>query len=390
MQLYGVVWSEGKAKTDVPGIHRVTQLNIPKLGTVMCRISSGFMNCIHKTRCGKWNGCLPFINASLKWLRLHWRFLHHALSFNLKQGLYTFERRASVALSSLKSSLQIRFIPCSNTIDAGYTTPERRFKACTQTLKTLDLAVVNFELHPSSLYPQAWFWHSNQVTVDSWRVHPLKQLWALASGICKIPTILTSLILAFQPSYSWQLKSPPTQATLSIGIWHVQNPHNPCPVIEPVIQSSQRDELHLWAPLVSHQGLWKMWYAVGSGHSTTCSTQKRLQTRTCHSFEHINLHRDRHHVLTGDRGYSLRFSSNLKTKQARYSPRKGGLIQSSTVPHCSGTTQHSLCTTCARHWVGHFPFSSNNLKPLETSRELLMPSVLEYPALIEPHMSSLG
>jgi len=101
--------------------------------------------------------------------------------------------------------------------------------------------------------------------------------------------------------------------------------------------------------LVSHQGLWKMWYAVGSGHSTTCSTQKRLQTRTCHSFEHINLHRDRHPVLTGDRGYSLRFSSNLKTKQARYSPRKGGLIQSSTVPHCSGTTQHWLCTTCARH-----------------------------------------
>jgi len=76
---------------------------------------------------------------------------HH----DLKQGLYTFERRASVALSSLKSSLQIRFIPCSNTIDAGYTTPDRRFKACTQTLKTLDLAVVNLELHPSSLYPQA-------------------------------------------------------------------------------------------------------------------------------------------------------------------------------------------------------------------------------------------
>jgi len=49
----------------------------------------------------------------------------HALSFNLKQALYTFERRASVALSSLKSSLQLRILPRSNTVDARYTTPER-------------------------------------------------------------------------------------------------------------------------------------------------------------------------------------------------------------------------------------------------------------------------
>ena len=54
-----------------------------------------------------------------------------------------------------KRSIDIRFIPCSNTIAARYTTPDRRFKACTQTPKTLDFAVVNFELHPSSLYPQA-------------------------------------------------------------------------------------------------------------------------------------------------------------------------------------------------------------------------------------------
>jgi len=115
-----------------------------------------------------------------------------------------------------------------------------------------------------------------------------------------------------------------------------------------------------------------MWYAVGSGHSTTCSTQ-RLQTRTCHSFEHINLHRDRHPVLTGDRGYSLRFSSNLKTKQARYSPRKGGLIQSSTVPHCSGTTQHSLCTTWEKEYRKKRPtFCLGNWYKIQIPQDLFL------------------
>ena len=189
--MHGVVWSEGKAKTDVPRGHAVMQWNIPKLGTAMYRISSGFMNCIHKTWCGQCNGCLLFINGSLKWLPLHWRFLHRALSFTLKQVLYTVERRASVAISSLKSSLQLHFLPRRNTVDTRYTTPDRRFEACTQTLKTLDLPVVNFELHPSSLYPQAWSWHSNQVTAE---------------------------------------ESAHTQAALSLGMWHVQDPHNPSPL----------------------------------------------------------------------------------------------------------------------------------------------------------------
>ena len=163
-------------------------------------------------------------------------------------------------------------------------------------------------------------------SLRGWYSDSARQFWVAS---------VKSLILAFQPSDSLQLKSPPTQAALSLGIWHVQDPHDPCPVIELFIQSSQKDELQrpLWALLVSHQGLWKMWYAVHTGHSTTCSTEKRLQTRTCYSFEHINLHRHRHPPLTGDRRCSLHFSSNLKTKQESYSPRKGVLISSSTVPH---------------------------------------------------------
>ena len=51
----------------------------------------------------------------------------------------------------------------------------------TQTPKTLDLPLVNFELHPSSLYPQAWSWHSNQV--DSWRVMKSPPTQALRLGI---------------------------------------------------------------------------------------------------------------------------------------------------------------------------------------------------------------
>ena len=51
----------------------------------------------------------------------------------------------------------------------------------TQTPKTLDLPLVNFELHLSSLYPQAWSWHSNQV--DSWRVMKSPPTQALRLGI---------------------------------------------------------------------------------------------------------------------------------------------------------------------------------------------------------------
>ena len=169
MQPYGVVWREGKAKTDVPWGHAVMQLNIPKLGTAMYRISSGFMNCIHKTWCGQCNGCLPFINGSLKWLPLHWRFLHRALSFNLKQVLYihcwTPHECGNIFSHVISSS------PLYSS-QQHYGCQIYNSGPSVEALHSDSKNIVNFELHPSSLYPQAWSWHSNQVTDSTSRQVP--------------------------------------------------------------------------------------------------------------------------------------------------------------------------------------------------------------------------
>ena len=161
----------------------VMQLNIPKLGTAMYRIPSGFMNCIHKTRCGQCNGChLPFINGSLKWLRSHWRFMLWA---SILSKPYTLLNAARVWHYLLSSHLfNSAFFPAA-------------------TLWMPDIQLRNV-------------WYS-----DSKNIGPsARQFW-----VASVKSLPTSLILAFQPS--WQLKSHEESTHSSFAPWHlVSNPPN--------------------------------------------------------------------------------------------------------------------------------------------------------------------
>ena len=178
----------------------VMQLNIPKLGTAMYRIPSGFMNCIHKTRCGQCNGChLPFINGSLKWLRSHWRFMLWA---SILSKPYTLLNAARVWHYLLSSHLfNSAFFPAATLwmpdiqLRNVWYSDSKKNKTFRSSILSCIRQVFTHKLDPGI--------PTKLTAEESWRVHPLK-LCALAS--CLKPTKPSQFInvVAIPQLWVWQ------------------------------------------------------------------------------------------------------------------------------------------------------------------------------------------